>query len=780
MSKNDLIYQDFNEDVYKDEWRWQEGEYTVTRTAVWSGPGCHAACGVLAYTKDGKVVKVEGDPRAGFNHGRLCMRCLDMMESINHKDRLKYPLLRVGERGSNEWKRISWDEAFDWIEEKYKEICEEVGPWAIDIQQGTGRNCLWQPAMVAKAIFGTPNNGPMISGDSCYQPRNTATMIKSGDVLVADCAQMHPDRFDHPGYVNPEVMIIWGNGPLEANADGFLGHWIVDLMRLGTKLIVIDPKLVWMAAKAEMWLRVRPGTASALALGFLNVIINEDLYDHEFVDNWTIGFEELAEKVQQYPPSKVAEITTIPEEDIIKAARRYATAKPAAVQWGVALDMQLGAFDVASAIADMEAMCGNLDAPGGNIMVRYAYNSSVKYGAGAHLISEEVTAKRIGTAESPMHNSGYLPVARPDGVINWLKTGEPYPCLMQWHQGCNPISCCPGDATAVFEYMHNVRYHVVVDLYMTPTAVAFADLVLPAAMSLERDSFRSWWQPLRAITKCADNYYESKSDEEIIFELGKRLRPDYFGEFKDVHDMLTNTLYQGGAGIDYSWEELSHRVEDWWEWDEQYYKYKTGLLRGDGLPGFVTFTGKYEFTPPLMDIWGWDTTPNYIPPYEDPQTAPERCEGYPYILTTGNRNFGMFHSEHRQLPTIREFYKWPTCNVSPKTAEELGVVDGDWLWMESKRGKFKQQVKINLGLADNVICAEHAWWFPEREGAEPELFGTFDSNPNNATTWGIIGPTFFGAPYKSLVCKAYKVTPENDHSETVEVVNRVKSKRGEK
>ena len=174
------------------------------------------------------------------------------------------------------------------------------------------------------------------------------------------------------------MVIVWANQPLASNPDGFVGHWLIDLMRMGTKFIVVDPALTWLASKAEIWLQIRPGTDCALALGFLNVIINEDLYDHEWTETWTYGFDSLVERIKEYPTDKVAEICWVDEQDIIDAARMYANAKPAGVQWGLAIDMQISAMEASNAIDDMVAICGNLDVPGGYVLVRYAYNSSKK------------------------------------------------------------------------------------------------------------------------------------------------------------------------------------------------------------------------------------------------------------------------------------------------------------------------------------------------------------------------------------------------------------------
>ncbi|MDR2492815.1 MAG: molybdopterin-dependent oxidoreductase [Coriobacteriales bacterium] len=767
-----MAINEYNKDLYKEDWRWYEDGYEVTRTSVWTGPGCHNGCGVLCYTKDGKLEKIEGDPNFGYNQGRLCLRCINMVENIYNNDRLKWPLMRDGEKGENKWRRVTWEEAFDWIEETYAKICATIkneyggiGPEGIVVLSGTGRNAMWHGAMVLRAVFGSPNIAfGFLSADSCYQPRMTANLLKEGDCWILDASQLHPDRYDNKDWKCPEAVLVWGNEPLASNPDGFVGHWIIDLMRRGTKLVVIDPALTWLASKADIWLRVRPGTDCALALGFLNVIINEGLYDEDFVDNWTYGFDELKQRVQEYTPEKVAETCWVPAEQIVEAARLYANAKPAGVQWGLAIDMQISAMEASAAISDLVAITGNLDVPGGNVLVRYAYNSSKKYGCGIEFISPEMLDRRIGTDQSPIHKAGYTPFIPPDLLLEAMENGVPYRPQMLWVHGTNPIANMAGDAPRVYKAWQNVPYTVVCDYYITPTAVAFADLVLPMAMSVERDSFRSWWQPLRSITQCAKRYHECKMDEELVLELGQRFNPGFFGQFEDLHAFLTWMINDDGHGVDYDYDELNHRVYDWWEFNETYEKYKKGLLREDGQPGFVTATGLYEIYSPLFDVWGFDPLPHHMEPFEGPYSTPELYQEYPYIYTSGHRHIGLFHSEHRQLPSMREVHPTAIADLSPEIAEEIGVVEGDWVWFENKRGKCKQQVHIAPGLLPNLVRARHGWWFPEKQGAEPVLFGVFDSNGNNLTTMGVHGPTHYGAPYKSTLCKCYKVTPENDCS----------------
>jgi anaerobic selenocysteine-containing dehydrogenase len=212
------------------------------------------------------------------------MRCLALPEVVNHPDRLKYPMKRAGARGENKWERITWDEALDMVCSKASEFMEKYGGKSIVCQAGTGRNATWQMPVLGWAAFKSPNDcGGFLSGDACYTPRMAAMNAMFGATFIADCSQFFEDRYDNPNWRAPEIILVWGNNPIISNPDGFMGHWLVDCMKRGSKLIVVDPRLTWLAAKAVHWLQLRPGTDAALALGFLNVIINEELYDKEFI-----------------------------------------------------------------------------------------------------------------------------------------------------------------------------------------------------------------------------------------------------------------------------------------------------------------------------------------------------------------------------------------------------------------------------------------------------------------------------------------------------------------
>jgi len=258
------------------KWKWEEDGMTVVRSTARTGPGCHEGCGVLLYVKDGNLVKVEGYTDFPFSQGRLCPRCLALPEVVYHPDRLKYPLKRAGERGEGKWERITWDEAYETIAKNLNQLRREYGAESVLFCSGTQRGVGSYMSRLATA-FGSPHRisfGPL-HGHACYMPKVVTTTRTTGDMVVADYSQYFADRYDNPNWKVPKCIVIWGNAPNNSSSDGLMGHWITECMKRGSELIVIDPRETWLATRAKTWLQIRPGTDAALALGMLNVIINE-------------------------------------------------------------------------------------------------------------------------------------------------------------------------------------------------------------------------------------------------------------------------------------------------------------------------------------------------------------------------------------------------------------------------------------------------------------------------------------------------------------------------
>jgi anaerobic selenocysteine-containing dehydrogenase len=745
-----------SKDVENKSWQWQEDGYTVTRTCAWSPPGDHpVGCGLRLYVKDGRLVKVEGEPNQPISQGRLCIRCLALPEYVHSPQRIIYPMKRdKADRGKDKWQRISWDEAWDMIEKNVKEIKEKYGPEAIFSVIGTGRDMWHTVPFVTFGALGSPNFTYIHSGWSCYGPRCAITVytMGAGYPEIDFAAQFQEDRYDNPNYKLPECIVIWGKEPLHSNADGLYGHAIVEMMKRGTKLVVVDPRMTWFASRAEYWLQVRPGTDTALALGMLNVIINEDLYDHDFAYNWCHGFDQLKERVQEYPPEKVAEITWVPKEKIIAAARFYATSKPASITWGLATDQKPNGVQHAHCLCALMAICGNIDVPGGILLGAPSFAAPMWWGW--ETLPKEVQDKRLGYPEYPAVTTA-ISTVQPDLPLDAMETGQPYPLKMSWIMSSNPISCPTAAPERWNEAFKKLDFNVVCDLFMTPSASSFGDLFLPVAAFPEKDGivcthYASIVLLVGAINK-ALQVGECKSDDEILLELGKRLNPEAF-PWNNIEEFLDWELDQYIPGMKFSeLREKGWAVPKW-----EYKKYEKGIQTLDGQPGFVTPTGKIELYSTLFEQWGEDPLPYYEEPPYSPISTPELMKEYPLILTSGARSWSYFHSEQRQIPTLRDLHQDPIVEVNPDTAKSLGINEGDWVWIENMYGKAKQKVELSPTIHPKVVHAQHGWWFPERSSEGPDPSGTFESNINNLVPHKMIGKLGFGAPYKCMICKIYK------------------------
>ncbi|MGB8952131.1 MAG: molybdopterin-dependent oxidoreductase [Candidatus Aminicenantales bacterium] len=818
----------------------QKENIEIIRTTTWSaGPGCHGGCGVMAYVRDGQLIKIEGDPNHPWNQGRLCARCLAMTQYVYHPDRLTRPLKRVGERGEGKWRPISWEEAYDLIEKKMKKIREDFGPESMIFSMGTGRDIGPWICMLAYA-YGSPNVMFALSGIACYSPRIAAVDTIQGDYCIMDAAQWFPGRYSDQRYKIPRCIVVWGYNIPSSCPDNVFGHWIIDLMKKGTQIIAIDPRLTWFTSRAKKWLRLRPGTDGALAMGFLNVIINENLYEKKFVEKWTnahhlirddrrtllresdlisggsqdnyvvwdtkrkapavwdssqvryieenvqpalngsyeIRLEDgkkvscrtvwdlFCEKVNEYPVERVSEITWVPEKEIVEAARFYAMSKPASIHWGVPIDMTPATTPTSMAIANLWCLTGNLDVPGGNVISRFAFDAVAYALPGAKGVikmdSAESDRKRIGASRyGPLNR--FIWRAQTDLALEQIFTGKPYPIKGMWIQTCNPVAGIGLDPKKWVKALKKMNFIVVVDLFMTPTA-QLADVVLPAATFLEKDGVRTWWIPLQSINK-AISIEECKPDVEINFELARRFDPDF--RWKTIYELYDEIIKPSGM----TFKELQERG---WAFPPEghsstpYRRYEKGLLRPDRKPGFQTPSGKMELYSTWREKWGYEALPHYEEPPFTPISQPKLCKKYPLILSTGRRSPVYFHSEHRNIPWLRAIDPDPVLEIHPDMAASLNIGNGEWVWVENWLGRCKFKAKVTLAVPAWMVMAAHGWWFPEKPGRAPSLFGVWESNINQLIPMGFQGKDGLGAPIKHLLCRVYKVGGREDGKDVKE------------
>ena len=269
---------------------------------MWSPPGCHpVGCGLKLYVDaEGRLDHVEGDENNPITKGRLCARCLALKDYVYNPSRVIYPMKRdPKDRGQHDkWERITWDEAYALIKEKRDYFRDTYGPESMAVFSGTGRSGGILVADMAQAVLGTPNACYTQSGYACYQPRSMScshVLALTIPRWTTPAAWREPTTTPCTGCRRSSSCgARWRS---RRTADGLWGHAVIDLMKRGAKLISVDPRVNWLATRAEVHLRVRPGTDTALAMAWLSIIINEDLYDHDFVEKWTYGFEEFSARI---------------------------------------------------------------------------------------------------------------------------------------------------------------------------------------------------------------------------------------------------------------------------------------------------------------------------------------------------------------------------------------------------------------------------------------------------------------------------------------------------
>ena len=361
-----------------------------------------SGCGMEITVQDGRIVEVKGDKTHPENRGALCAKGRAAMDILYSPDRLKHPLKRTGQRGEGKWERISWDQALDLVAEGLQQVKSDYGPEAVWFHKGSGHDLCGgdvRPYLHRLAnVFGTPNlSCPFYI---CNGPRTLNMFLTTGAIPA-------------PEVENTKGILLWGINPTETAITRHMK--IQDALKRGARLIVIDPRTTHFAQKADLHLQPRPGSDGALALGLLKVIVDDDLFDAEFVAEWTVGFEELEALLKEYPLERVAEITWVSQDDIREAAHLYAETKPACVFLGNALDQHTNTSQAIRAITDLIAITGNLDVRGGNVILSPV--SLAKSPVALHdQLTPEMNAKRLGN-EFPLTQFEFTRMAHPPSAI---------------------------------------------------------------------------------------------------------------------------------------------------------------------------------------------------------------------------------------------------------------------------------------------------------------------------------------------------------------------------
>ncbi len=749
---------------------------------------CYGRCGLLGHVKDGRVVKIEGDKNNIFSEGTLCSRAFAIPQLLYNPLRITHPMKRVGERGEGKWKRVTWDEALDDIAKNYLEIKEKYGGHTIIHQYGTGRdmhqfqaiNKLWLE-MGSTATFGVGNlcwvGSYMVSnriyGDEtqytgwdgqntkciliwCRQersrgyydwltikrakergakvivvdPRLCSTSAKAdiwlpvrpgsdmGLVLCFINTMITEDRYDK------DFVKQWTNGPFLVNDNGYLLRES-DIKEGGNP----NNFVVWdtITNSYKFW----NGDALAWNAPEIEPAITGE-YEIEG-KKYKTSFTVFAESIKEWTFEKAAEVTWVPIERIKEAVYTYLDNSPGACfTRGQKVEFSINTSGISHAFTIMMALAGNFDVKGGQNIAREPATGMDSFMFDVIPPKGELRQHTLANLDKYSICPGQAKVYGEIGgfgaaTTNAMLTGKPFQPRAYWGQTSEPIIGVE-DSKKVYEGFKNLDFIVNVDLFMTPTG-SLADYILPAAHPNEVD--RVEWAHSGHGWPASHTYLirqpfhepvgECRDDIDICFDLAKRMGIDM--GWKDKYQYFDFILRPAGLNFE------GFRKQGSITRPPSYRRYETGGLRRDKRLGFQTPNGKFNLYSEDLKDMGWGPLPYYIEQPITPYSRPDLLEEYPYILFTGGRSHVYFHTEYRQSPWLREVHPFPMVEMNPVTAEENGIKDGDWIYIETYHDKCKMKARVTNAIRPGSVHCEHDWWFPEKS-VDDDVFGSFECNCN--------------------------------------------------
>ncbi len=701
---------------------------------------CGNHCALTAVVENGKLVEVKAGAGYPANMCSIQKGADHLIGTVNSPDRLTKPLRRVGEKGSGKWEEISWDEALDTIAEKLIDVKEKFGPEYVIMVLGEPKGMEFPFAQRFATAFGTPNT--ITPGNYCGVQSTEALRYTFGSRYIR--ARMEG---------NPGLVTIWGSN-IAHTGGTFSQIGRNDLNRLivggDTKLVVIDPKNIELwpekgmhAADADYWLRPRPSSDGILAMGFIKVIIDEKLYDPDYIEKWTVGFEELRQEVATFTLEEVEKLTWVPKKDIQEVARLMATVKPALIGNGNSLEGNIEAFQMARALAVLRGLIGSVNTPYGGLVDQIPPNY---YPPGAFMMSDlkeklkeypRTPERTIGGSDfSIAAKFGYVPT---QALVDALLTEKPYLPKVGLTFVNNPLLTY-ADSIATEEAFKKFELLVVSELFHTATT-RIADIVLPAAVLSEYDGIAywpAWFGNLRANVKVVDPPGEAWPDHKMVNELAKRVGlGQYFWEDEIM-------------AMDYMLEPLGMT----WEYfrDNVRYLHGESLYDPEKVIGYNTRSGKVQLYCEELAKSKVDPLPRFKDLVKPLMGPCEITESYPFIMTNYKSEVFML-SGYRGVKELRIKSPTPTVYMNPDAAKEQGFKDGDWIYIETFKGRIRQKLALQPGMHPKVVNVEFGWGD----------YGYEDANNNLLTEYSRPWDTATGClTLRGLACKVYLAPDEGE------------------
>jgi cysteine desulfurase NifS len=701
---------------------------------------CPAGCWIRARIEAGRLVAVE--PRPDHPLGTICTIGRHSPEIVHDPQRLQHPLRRTGPKGGYGFERISWDDAYGIMADRLQAIKAESGPEATAVYTGRGSFdmalCdLFQPAGVAISSassvlfpFGSPN--ALGVGALCYV---SFAMIAPHVTMGEMYATMDVDL------EQAELILLWGANP--ATDSPPLAHeQILRARGRGAEVIAIDPRRGETAREAGAeWIPIRPGTDGALALGLIQVLLEEELHDEQFARDWTVGFDDLARLVQHYRPETVEEITSVPADTVRNLARRLARARGAAPVMYTGLEYSDSGVQAIRAVFTLWALAGQLDVPGG-LLFRMKESLFPQNRAG--LIANPDPKKALGRDRFPVY-SHYRGESHASALPRSVLDADPYRIRALIIQGGSLITAWP-DPDLWRRTLGALDFLVTIDRYHTADS-AYADLVLPAATGYETTSFMRYGPLFKIREKLIEPVGEARNDFLIMAGLAARLGYGHLYP-QSEEELLRHAL--AGSGFTLAEVRAAGGEVQLPAAMMEYKKWEKGRLRPDGRPGFATPSAKFEIGSSILAEHGYDPLPVYTEPAEGPLGSPAVAREFPLVFNSGARTPYDFRSQHHGVKGLAARHPEPLVTINAADAAARGVADGDRVWVASPRGRVRMRAFVTKEIAPGTIDAGMGGGGPLGSPAWRE------ANVNTLTDPGRYDPISGFPIYKTLLCEVSK------------------------
>ncbi len=690
-----------------------------------------------------KIKKFIGDREHPLSKGYLCVKGKASLDFVNAPDRIIYPQKRVGERGSGHWEQVSWDEALEDIANRMNCVIDQDGARAVAVQ------ALPPKEYFAYDLFLEAINSPTFfkhDAHNCFTPQLMSDLLTYGS-LATYINFMDVEECD--------TFLLWGVNLTETN--GSKAVRIADAVRRNNaKIIVVDPRPTRAVQKSDLWLRIRPGTDAALAFGMINMMIQNDWIDHDFIKEWTLGFDDLKTRAAEYTLERTSQITWIAEEKIAEATRMFATAKKSALYTFIGATMGGNSISTLRLMGFIPALTGRIDQTGNNCIlqpVKMRLPSYYRPGTSDEdraRLSDQISAEQFPLLSGPDAISA--PYPNPSHVIDAMLTGDPYPVKALW-TNCNPMVGLE-DSYKVLEALKSLDLLVVSDMFESPTA-HLADYILPVTTHMESDAITEYagLNLITARVKCMEPRGQAREEADAVLEVLQRMGYGDKLPVSNYQELLDYRLEP--LGIDFAeFSRLGSVIGP----DERE-KYKNGKMRPDGRPGFDTPSGKLEFTSVKLQDFGYDPLPDFKEPLYSPQdmqgNQTEISSEYPLVLISGTRAVEYYSTLGISIPRLNKRRPYPGLEMAPETAEKYGLEEGDWVEIEAPttENSIIRQVALLPEMDPRVINAEGLWYMPGEELIE----GTLMVGANVLTPLrDDLDPVIGGSTARCILCRIKK------------------------